>query len=515
MKLKLLYCLLITCFFSLNLIGQSVTFDEVLPANSTGANPWAIASGLLDGDEFLDIVVGTDASTVEVFINLSDGTGGILDGTFAPGVTLTAEAPNDLLFVEGIAIGDLNGDMINDIVATSYSRNNVVWFQGNGVDGSGDGTFQDAIEISEGLDGAGAVELADLDNNGALDIIVSNYGPGVNTDSVVYFLGNVDINGDPDATFGVKRFIVDEAAGLGPVEFAVGKFDNADGLDEDIDVVVTFLDNGEVIVYDNQFQELGLVGGDVPFQAYTTVDTVTGTLFNSVSFADVDNAGGLEILVSNNQPGAGNPNIAWYSYDDSDGAGNPLITTSWSETNITTSITRTATATLADFDVDGDNDLIVTNGRSTDVDIIWFESDGTGGFIGGTGTETEYVINDTNPAIFDLEIQDFDNDGDLDIASISYLSAKLSVFLNDRFTLGVDEQSIESIGIYPNPVTNQLHFKGTFNSDLEVSVYDVLGKRIINNTIKFGESLDVSKLNNGLYIIKFVGYNDTYKFVKK
>jgi len=449
---------------------------------------------------------------VEVYINLSDGTGGPLDGTFDTRLILDLEAGTTLVNVEGVAVGDLNEDGDNDIVATSYSNNNVVWFEGNG-----DGTFQEGKELADaidGLEGPGDVELVDLnytddgdDTNDHLDIVISNYGP--TNGSVTYMLGN------GDGTFGSVKYIVSPAASIGPAEFGTGNFDNQDGLDKDIDVVVTFALSTEVIAYDNQFEELGLVGGDVPFVAYPVVDDASGYLFNSVSFADVDDTGGLDILISDNSPGSGNPNVKWFSYDDSDMDGNPLITTTWSESSIMTSIAETATATAADFDGVNGNDLIVTNWRVTDLDIVWFESDGAGGFTGGVGTENEYLISAVDSSVWDLEIQDFDNDGDLDIASISYLSAKLSVFLNDRFTLGVDEQSIESIGIYPNPVTNQLNFKGTFNSDLEVSVYDVLGKRIINTSIKFGESLDVSKLNNGLYIIKFEGYNNTFKFVKK
>ena len=142
--------------------------------------------------------------------------------------------------------------------------------------------------------------------------------------------------------------------------------------------------------------------------------------------------------------------------------------------------------------------------------MVSAKGDDVGGF------SSEHIIDDTNPAIFDVEIADFDNDGDLDIGTTSYLSAQFSVFLNDRFTLSTDSiEAQQPISIYPNPTTDVLNFNGPFTKDLKVNVYDVLGNRIIAQTVKIGSSLDVSRLNNGIYIIKFEDFDSTYKFVKK
>ncbi|WP_055444662.1 T9SS type A sorting domain-containing protein [Lacinutrix himadriensis] len=114
-----------------------------------------------------------------------------------------------------------------------------------------------------------------------------------------------------------------------------------------------------------------------------------------------------------------------------------------------------------------------------------------------------------------MTINDFDNDGDLDFATVSYYQNDLNWFENKLITLDVEENTIQEITMYPNPTTNSLHFKGNIAGDLNVSVYNVLGKRVINNVVKLGQSLDVSKLTNGVYIIKFNDYNTTYKFVKQ
>ena len=59
-----------------------------------------------------------------------------------------------------------------------------------------------------------------------------------------------------------------------------------------------------------------------------------------------------------------------------------------------------------------------------------------------------------------------------------------------------------------------MNFKGLSES-IEISVYDILGKTILNKTLNVNESLDVSKLQSGIYILKFKDYSSTLKFVKE
>ena len=70
-------------------------------------------------------------------------------------------------------------------------------------------------------------------------------------------------------------------------------------------------------------------------------------------------------------------------------------------------------------------------------------------------------------------------------------------------TLGFEEQNIQSIEIYPNPVA-QGFFKidNTLGQTVRVVVYNTLGKEVIN-TIYNNNRVDVSALSSGVYIAQF------------
>ena len=83
-------------------------------------------------------------------------------------------------------------------------------------------------------------------------------------------------------------------------------------------------------------------------------------------------------------------------------------------------------------------------------------------------------------------------------------------------TLGVKENAIAGLNIYPNPVTNGKFFiSTTANSEKSVAIFDVLGKQVVNT--KATESVNVSNLNAGVYIVKITeeGKTATRKLVIK
>jgi len=73
-----------------------------------------------------------------------------------------------------------------------------------------------------------------------------------------------------------------------------------------------------------------------------------------------------------------------------------------------------------------------------------------------------------------------------------------------------------SMGIYPNPVTDILYFKGTGKIE-KAEIYNLVGQRVTSfNTVE--GQIDVSSLSKGAYILEYLvkgGKQQTYKFIKK
>jgi len=61
---------------------------------------------------------------------------------------------------------------------------------------------------------------------------------------------------------------------------------------------------------------------------------------------------------------------------------------------------------------------------------------------------------------------------------------------------------ITDLVIYPNPVSNgKIYITTKQNLSKQVEIYDVLGKKIVSNTL-FGKELNISRLTPGIYILK-------------
>lgn len=62
--------------------------------------------------------------------------------------------------------------------------------------------------------------------------------------------------------------------------------------------------------------------------------------------------------------------------------------------------------------------------------------------------------------------------------------------------------NIEGLSLYPNPVSNgKVYITSKNDSDKEIIIFDVLGKKVLQTTISSRE-LGVSNLSPGVYIIK-------------
>jgi hypothetical protein len=190
--------------------------EQVIPF-SGGNIPTYVVAADLNGDGTPDLIAGfippftTPPQPGGFSILLGAG-----DGTFS--------GPMDTLlpgsFAGGLAVADVNGDGVPDVIASSadqFLRVQIAVFLGNG-----DGTFQSPLLTSTGTSG-GMLLVTDLDGDGKPDLIVAdcsfNAGRSCGSSEPSFMLGRGDGTFQPELRF---------SAGPGASALAVADF-NGDG----------------------------------------------------------------------------------------------------------------------------------------------------------------------------------------------------------------------------------------------------------------------------------------------
>lgn len=256
------------------------------------ANGSGLATGDLDQDGDLDLVLGNYAGQDAIFWNETDP---------AQGGIAWRKQPFGDGYTRAVTVVDVDGDTRLDIVLTR-STGALNYFHNNGLDTNGDTTF--TRQVLPGVSTlATALNWADLDQDGDLDLITATYDAGLLTD-----LGNAYLYANNG---GISLYLnrLDEAAArferIGLAATAQAQAILLHDLDGDglLDIFVG-----------NDFNEPDRVWEQTP-DGWTETMPFSAFTHSTMSFdlGDVNNDGTPEIFAGDMKPFADDPatQTAW------------------------------------------------------------------------------------------------------------------------------------------------------------------------------------------------------------
>ena len=410
-------------------------------------NPSVVRSADVDGDGDLDLVVSEFTEEEVLWFENTEGdasqwTRHLLMETFA--------------FAEQLRVGDLDGDGDGDVVAVIESADRIEWYE----NAFGDGSFWVPHPLAD-MPSPSDIDLADVDGDGDLDVFSAS-----ESQDLVRWHENLDASG---GSWTDRPF-----PGTIDRPYAIVGAD-LDG-DLDVDLAVRVLGDQELVWYAN-------ANGDGSAWTSTFVAPTPSGFANLVA-ADVDGDGDVDLLDSRTVADT----INWYENLDGDGS-------AWSEWVIDTDYT---VGDLAAADLDGDGDVDVVAGNraytnlsgdgssweftlfstsATALDVADLNLDGRPDVAFGRRDQVDWSRNvpesplTWNEAVFqllgllffpDVELADFDGDGDLDVLQGANSGFPVPFLLSIQFNTNGDGTLWEAISI---PISLPWNIRGIFSAD--------------------------------------------------
>lgn len=435
--------------------NAQISFQENIIIDNTKAleEPQAVVSADIDGDGDMDMVVASFRENKIVWYENLDGLGNF-------GVPIIISENESIGSTMAIADIDNDGDM--DIIAAAVNYSNIYLFKN--TDGLGNFT----ASLINYTDTAEIITLGDVNGDGFLDIITYSSS----TDTLGWYRNQ---NGSGD--FGDRIFIAYSFDQINDI--AAGDINN-DGL---LDVAISYIRNNtsKAVWYEN-------------INGYGTIFSDENVIAESPDFpfsmvmTDVDADSDLDMLVSFG------PNNSISLYKNSNGLGAYQLAQ-----QISTSTASVTSMFATDIDADGDNDILWANNLDDQDRVVWHENTGNGVF------GNEYIVTKNVYDPWALFAADVNGDGTMDAISASINDDKVAWY-NNEGGQGIFGQEYNVTGHADEP-------RSIKNADIDGDGFqDVVSASYLDDKVAWYRNLDgggnfstqkiISAANRGVKIIE-------------
>ena len=317
-----------------------------------------------------------------------DGYGDLLAGRhvyLSPGGDLTGDWEKiDLgLNADGLLITDVDGDDQADVIAQALP--DVYWLEADGPDAQAWTAHKVGTVPATSHVNSQGFTLADVIGGGRPEVLIAGDGD-------VYALQIPD-NPEDGAwpTLLVAANTSDEGIGAGDL----------DG-DGDVDVAAGRRPEGE----DEPLELLWWENPGTETEDWTAHPVgTTSHPIDRVAVSDLDGDGQAEIVMTEERYPGPDPDANLFVFSQtSEGT--------WERQDVLTTYSLN-NLDVADFDGDGDADLITSEHKGPDLRLLLLKNDGQGGF-------TEHALDEGKESHLGTQAADLDGDGDLDLVSIGW-----------------------------------------------------------------------------------------------
>jgi hypothetical protein len=397
---------------------------------TTGPGARGVVIGDFDGDNKQDIAVANfNSNTISIFRNTSSF--GIIDASsLAPMVEFVTGATP-----WGIDIGDIDGDGKLDLATANSTGYNVSILKNTCTYGSIDaGSFASKVDVPNSS-GAYGVAIADLDGDEKPDLSVAIAGGGFSVFRNIIPIPPVISSFTPvygpvgtTVTIFGKNFsptFGENIVWFGAVQAAVTGFSETQltvtvptgATYQPITVTVNGVTAYSSAPFDITFPSSHIIDAST---FNPKVDFPTGTNPYNVSTGDIDGDGKPDMVVANTSSNT----LSIYRNISTSGS----IASASFDVKVDFATERSPQSVIfSDIDGDGKPDLVVTNEMDNLVSVFRNIST-TGSITSGSLDARVNFTTGTNPR--DIDVRDIDGDGKPDIAVINIGSSTISVLRN-------------------------------------------------------------------------------------